>query len=334
MATAITTFSSFRKLPAELRIKIWGLAQPDGAVVYQHDGGQNGLKYVRRIPGVLHACAESRHEYLERDNDNDKTKRDRKSRGHPVYTLSFRTRRMRGPATYFCAEIDTLWATQMTTVTHGRNTFALISKLDITPVLQHIMLPCKAVTSQWDLSQLCISFPKLKTLTIIMDLSNIRFPFTRVVTADGKVILKRIQLLVTTPVPEVDGQLVNTGFGHEERAWIDAQMSRITSYYTTFPITYPLLNAPQLKFRFPEQILQKEKITIPAPPEPEPDFDDDDEDEDDDHAEDDPDRDDYQEEMTSWYKGIMKARQEKRRERRADGNYGTSKKPSSRRRRA
>jgi hypothetical protein len=63
-----TTFTCFRKLPAEIGIKIWKLATPDDRVIWiQIDksavtDGQASAFEPLLIPSIIHVCHESRAE--------------------------------------------------------------------------------------------------------------------------------------------------------------------------------------------------------------------------------------------------------------------------------
>ncbi len=87
-------FHLFPKLPLELQLKIWGDAEPEPRVIMQSQNSKE-VKTRRCIPAILHACHQSRYEYLA---DSER------KRSHATYTLVH----MKLP-TYFSFEIDTLY---------------------------------------------------------------------------------------------------------------------------------------------------------------------------------------------------------------------------------
>lgn len=67
---SLTTFHSFPRLPKELRLRIWGFAySPRTVVVHRRFIRETDTEYLFSpvpVPGVLHACSESRFEALHR----------------------------------------------------------------------------------------------------------------------------------------------------------------------------------------------------------------------------------------------------------------------------
>ncbi len=90
----LTQFHLFPKLPLEIQLMVWGAAEPEPRVVMQSKNSEK-IKAKRHVPAVLHACRQSRLEYLA---DN------KRKRSHATYTLVH----MKLP-TYFSFEIDTLY---------------------------------------------------------------------------------------------------------------------------------------------------------------------------------------------------------------------------------
>lgn len=71
-------FHLFPNLPIELRLKIWALSAAEPCIVTQNE---KRPEFCRSIPPVLHACRESRNEFLaEAKLTNSKC-------SHPTYTL-------------------------------------------------------------------------------------------------------------------------------------------------------------------------------------------------------------------------------------------------------
>ncbi|CZR66216.1 uncharacterized protein PAC_16117 [Phialocephala subalpina] len=116
-STPLTEFTLFPKLPIELRLLIWAFAAPAPATVaqrYSHVGSMKGNRwtYLDRaggVPALLHACQDSRKEYLEDDGEYDVEATVVRRRGHPVYksilTLGIEHR---GGA-YISTDIDSFW---------------------------------------------------------------------------------------------------------------------------------------------------------------------------------------------------------------------------------
>jgi hypothetical protein len=100
----------FDKLPIELRLKIWGMAAPEPAFIVQVPRGKagKGYTYTRAVPAVLHACRESRNEYLDPGLSECQESVNRRRKVHPVYKLSFHSSDgSREAPVYFSSDIDT-----------------------------------------------------------------------------------------------------------------------------------------------------------------------------------------------------------------------------------
>ncbi|CZR58046.1 uncharacterized protein PAC_07936 [Phialocephala subalpina] len=80
-------FTFFPKLPIELRLAIWALAAPEPAIIKQRISSVKGRRFhfARTVPVVLHACRESRNQYLN-ENGNDETL-ERCCQAYPVYKM-------------------------------------------------------------------------------------------------------------------------------------------------------------------------------------------------------------------------------------------------------
>jgi hypothetical protein len=57
-------FHLFGKLPLELRRKIWGFTTPPPWIITRNTAYFESNGYIRQVPAVLHACKESREEFL------------------------------------------------------------------------------------------------------------------------------------------------------------------------------------------------------------------------------------------------------------------------------
>ncbi|KUJ13504.1 uncharacterized protein LY89DRAFT_672712 [Mollisia scopiformis] len=108
-----TTLHGFKNFPLEVRLMIWALAAPPPAVIVQCKSRIEGRPFFWNraggVPAVLHACRESRAEYLEIEPSNDAERHEieARRRKHPLYKMTFRTRRLDSPGCYMALEIDT-----------------------------------------------------------------------------------------------------------------------------------------------------------------------------------------------------------------------------------
>lgn len=115
----LTEFLLFPKLPAELRLMVWALAAPKPATVAQRTSTvkDRAFRYIRPdgVPALLHACRESRYEYLEEEtNDtNALATIESRRRKHPLYKSYFYSpTSKKSTGVYMSTEIDTFWAMQ------------------------------------------------------------------------------------------------------------------------------------------------------------------------------------------------------------------------------
>lgn len=72
--TIIAEFHLFPKLPTEMRLEIWHLVEQVPSLVTRRDilKGKYSSEYSRPVPAVLHACRESRYEFLARAGVNQR----------------------------------------------------------------------------------------------------------------------------------------------------------------------------------------------------------------------------------------------------------------------
>ncbi|CAG8957760.1 hypothetical protein HYFRA_00000098 [Hymenoscyphus fraxineus] len=94
----LTEFHLFPNLPPELRIRIWSFCTPPAAVIAVSNDNR-WAEYTRRripVPAVLHACKDSRQEFLHREGV---------TKEHPTYTLHS----CGGPMFYVSIEQDILF---------------------------------------------------------------------------------------------------------------------------------------------------------------------------------------------------------------------------------
>jgi hypothetical protein len=90
-------FTPFPRLPKELRLRIWHLAHPGPCIVGQiWSSSRRDWIFARNIPSILHACVESRIEFVKGVN---------KPGNNPLTYQVFDDMR----PFYFCYELDTLY---------------------------------------------------------------------------------------------------------------------------------------------------------------------------------------------------------------------------------
>lgn len=107
-------FPQFSRLPAEIRMKIWSFVELEPAVIVQYMTREKDVQYKfsRSIPPVLHACRESRFEFLdtgvegEKKNGMDVVHK----QAHPTYKLYFTGPGHMSYPVFFAPEIDRMWA--------------------------------------------------------------------------------------------------------------------------------------------------------------------------------------------------------------------------------
>jgi hypothetical protein len=102
----LTHFTLFLKLPIKLRLIIWRLTTPDPCVIIQYRSRKIKSRFVykRKVPPVLHTCAESRTEFL----DTGTTTKENRI----VYSLQFRSERLRCSPVFLSFQIDSFWLSQ------------------------------------------------------------------------------------------------------------------------------------------------------------------------------------------------------------------------------
>jgi hypothetical protein len=64
-----TTFHSFPRLPAELRMQIWRELQPDTATLSTDKNSKDNIER-RKFSSILHSCREAREIFVVATNDN------------------------------------------------------------------------------------------------------------------------------------------------------------------------------------------------------------------------------------------------------------------------
>lgn len=252
-------FTVFNKLPLELRLRIWGFAAPDPCVVVQCDSFNPIVRYryVRdggKVPGVLHACRESRNEFLETDDASNDVTLARRRRAHPVYKLYFiddrRTRRKTGPV-FFSCDVDTFWPLNHKVGDRDSHSFSGTALLDIAKNLKHLALLWQFISwSDWDWWN--ARFPKLESLTVLQ--------------WDKRWDPRSKKYLNIDCPPEIDGQLCMIGMPEHQKAYLQALMRRSKELQDKFEEQKLDQKFPLVKLRFENQFIVNEGIVLPQAP--------------------------------------------------------------------
>jgi hypothetical protein len=107
ITTTGPVFHFFRKLPIEIRLKIWGLAGPKPAIIRQAKPLSHAPLYTfvipRPTPAVLQVCHDSRKEWLYREGDDANNA----FKEHKLFRWGFAT--LEGKMTFFNFEKDCLF---------------------------------------------------------------------------------------------------------------------------------------------------------------------------------------------------------------------------------
>jgi hypothetical protein len=265
-SSASQKFTLFGKLPTEIRLKIWGFATPDPCVVVQRESHTSKYCFTfnRPVPAVLHACKESRSEFLEPDDPSTDVSLASRRREHPVYKLCFRAERLRTCPVFFSADVDTFWGMDYKARDTGpyrvqpfwKSQCLGITCLVVASNLKHL------ATTLHDLPNIDSEFfnswlPKLETLTILLS---------------EKQWARRTDL-VGHPwdwidcqfSPEVDGELSLKYSSEVYKAYIENIKSQIRHALKRGNEDPPESSRPIIKFRFRKQFVENEGLTLIAP---------------------------------------------------------------------
>ncbi|KAE9376085.1 hypothetical protein N431DRAFT_481233 [Stipitochalara longipes BDJ] len=253
-------FKKFKELPLEIRNKIWGFAVPEPCVVVQWESknANTRFQYIRdggKVPAVLHACKESREEFLEKNDGEHDPTLDRRRRNHPVYKLSFidqsRTHRYPRPV-FFAADYDSFWGQPYGYSRTQHDSLVGVGQLDIAPNLKHLVWK-----KYIDIEDALRHFPKLETVTLLLDDERApsQLPFSS----------KRIKI---TMGPEVNGRLDESALVGDDLAFFNVfwgYVQRNLAQWVTKPHNFrkPF---PRFKYRFERQFIENERIELPAEP--------------------------------------------------------------------
>ncbi|KAH6682644.1 hypothetical protein B0J14DRAFT_673019 [Halenospora varia] len=251
-------FTLFPELPLELRLKIWGYAAPEPQLIVQRRSEKNNSRftYRRKVPAILHACRESRLEYLDTGKQEDQASADRRRQSHPLYKLCFQSDRVRSSPVYFSNDIDMFYGAedpgkmgfrraewrqrQFDIKYHG------MTELDISDSLKHLVIEVGELTERGDLIARLIhqGFPKLEKLTCLVKPGAYHWPPVR-------------------PGPEVDGamDLDSLQVVFYRRVYNENKNRLTDMFERTCSADYPHWTPPTLKFRFREQFTQASTYT-------------------------------------------------------------------------
>ncbi|TVY89328.1 hypothetical protein LAWI1_G008771 [Lachnellula willkommii] len=243
-----TDFPQFNELPLELRLKIWGHAAPDPTTVVQRMCNKRSLgrfTYRRKPPAILHACQESRAEYLDTGAESGQASVARRRQEHPVYKLFFGSGPRCSTPAYFSVDIDAFWGGNYParlTLPDG-DIWDGIENLEIRKTLRHFVIKTGADTWRPNVGELCRHmFPELETITILVSP-----PYY---TGDAP--------------PEVGGQMNVAGMD-DSQAFLAADCASFRDYIQDEldleRTSNPEWNPPVLKLRFEEQFLANSSIS-------------------------------------------------------------------------
>jgi hypothetical protein len=248
-STVAITFYKFKKLPLELRLRIWGYAAPEPMTIIQRVSEKNNTRftYRRKPPAVLHACRESRMEYLDTDEGPESASVARRRKEHPVYKLFFKAGRMRCSPAYFSVDIDSFYGRKYCgkARNHVRSMFhgwGGIAELDIAKPLKHLIVKYHSDDRRGEFFRR--KFRNLETFTIL-------FP---------ECMLRNWFLLASEPAmlpapPEIDGQVNLEGMHHYHRQDFNSAMSYTRLCFDKEKALHPEWTPPVLKFRMDVQFL-------------------------------------------------------------------------------
>jgi hypothetical protein len=258
-STVATTFPHFQKLPLELRLKIWGFAPPEPVTVIQRVSEKNNTRftYRRKPPAVLHACRESRQEYLDTDEGTESASVARRRKEHPVYKLYFQAERTRCTPAYFSVDIDSFYGReylgkskrkQNVPTWSMRHQWGGISELDIANSLKHLVIK----PAHWhDIGHYFRErFPKLEVVTILWRsalLVHIGPPLW--------------QYVRSKPPPEINGEMDLNAMPPKFRSDFITRKSHYEQRLAEAKVSHPEWTPPIVRMRFEEQFLANANFT-------------------------------------------------------------------------
>jgi len=253
-----TAFHNFKKLPLELRLKIWGYAAPEPVAVIQRISEKNNTRftYRRKPPAVLHVCKESRQEYLDTDEGPESASTARRRKEHPVYRLFFSAARTRCSAALFSVDVDMFYGREYAGTNRAdwksptwhsiRHGWGGISELDIAKYLKHLVLKTPGLYCP-DFGQYFRErFPKLETLTILFpQIMLSSWPSNRVPDVP----------------PEVGGQMNITELRSNSRLEFQSRKLKYEQVFAQEQADHPEWTPPVVLLRFQEQFIANANYT-------------------------------------------------------------------------
>lgn len=209
----------------------------------------------------MHACQESRAEFLERDDGKEDPTLARRRREHPVYKLCFkdlgRPRRHFTKPVYFSVDVDMLWGM----VYKGEHDFVYpwavpsalsgVGTLNIAPHLKYLALESSMVP----LVDARTKFPNIKAITFVVR-DTIGSPMWWLTG-------KKYQVPFYLP-PEVDGQMDVSDLTGGPRASV-ARYGYFGSRKEDeelFKEKFPGETLPAVCFRFRKQFIENEGLIL------------------------------------------------------------------------
>jgi hypothetical protein len=231
------------------------------------------FRYVRdggKVPGVLHACQESRAEFLEKTNGKPDRTLARRRAAHPVHKLHFidpaRPRQLRRPIrttspVFFSVDHDIFWGTRYSYFHPDKSRqlpswdISSISALDIASGLKHLVINYKHSHGQGDIDVsiefTMRQFPNLESLTLLMP-----DKYSTLWLRNQRAIRKGA---------EVDGQLSTDSLSEADQGWLKEIRDMYDRAWDGFQKRHPGRALPVVKFRFQSQFVENEGILIPTP---------------------------------------------------------------------
>ncbi|KAF4636829.1 hypothetical protein G7Y89_g1247 [Cudoniella acicularis] len=254
-------FERFPDLPTEVRLIIWSFASPEPQLIVQRPSEKlpGRFTYRRKVPAVLHACRESRAEYLDTGREEDKDSAAARRRQHPIYRLYFQTR-FRSSQLFFSNDIDMFkgamyagtkstqrpprWSRYSPINYHG------MTELEISKTLKYL------VFKRWDYIYCRLSpeflrkgFPELETLTLLMENHrNILAP---------PHVPQYVTLMALKQIPaEKDGEMGVDNMPHHHKIFYEDFKRKFLIPFQQYQQENLDWAMPVIKVRFQEQLLE------------------------------------------------------------------------------
>jgi hypothetical protein len=256
-------FSLFSELPADLRLRIWASLDLEPCVIVQRKTGKRKpmYRFPRLIPAVLHACRESRYEFLDPNDEKSIKKGLIKKRDHPTYKLYFMGQKRISKPVFFSIVIDSVWgchclakkpisfeniengATSMVT-----SRYSGLTVMNIASTLESLVL-----YADRNIIGILPYFPNLKRLTFLYPTYVFEHRDPRMFYSYGRPILG----------PEVNGEVNIEGMPPAFRQLLRRDRERIEDQVSRMVIRNPEWTPPLIMFRAVEQYVANEHLNIP-----------------------------------------------------------------------